>query len=481
MLHRHLLVAPTTPLQHFKRLSKSVLLGASLILSSPLLLANTVDFSQVVEQVSPSVVRVNVSLKASKQELANQQQLELLEKFFGYQIPERQRQTPEAEGFGTGFFISNDGYLLTNHHVIQNASSITITLSDRRELDATVVGSDERTDVALLKVSGNNFPALPLGDSEDLKVGAPVLAIGSPFGYDLSVTSGIVSAKSRNMRNESNVPFIQTDVALNPGNSGGPLFDQSGKVVGINSRIFSGTGGYMGLSFSIPIDFAMDIVDQLKGTGKVERAYLGVFPQDIDRNLAEVYGLSKPEGALITRVSPDSAASAAGIKEGDIIVNFNNKKVTQAADLINAINRLKPGTNVNVTVLRDGKPKTIQATLRKATDNAEGETAPANGQASIDSKTLDIGLQIRELSAQEKAKTKEMGVLVTRVEARSSAAKAGITTGDLITRLAGKPINDIASFNKAMQTLKVGSVVEVRVLRQGTMPIILGMRVRDNK
>ena len=223
-----------------------------------------VDFSNLVEQVSPAVVSVNV-VKMTQDELLQQQVPEILKRFFGNQVIIPQQQGPqEKTAYGSAFFISKDGYLLTNHHVIENASRISITLNDRREIDATVVGSDERTDVALLKVNGTNYPALRVGNVDRLRVGEPVLAIGSPFGFDYSASAGIVSAKSRNMSGETSVPFIQTDVALNPGNSGGPLFNQNGEVVGVNSRIFSGTGGYMGLSFSIPIDVAMDVADQLK-------------------------------------------------------------------------------------------------------------------------------------------------------------------------------------------------------------------------
>ena len=230
--------------------------------------ATPVDFSNLVAQVSPAVVSVNVVKKMSEEELLQQQIPDILRRFFGNQVIIPQPRAPqEKTGYGSAFFISKDGYLLTNHHVIENASKVTITLNDRREIDATVVGSDERTDVALLKVNGAGFPELRTGDVGRLRVGEPVLAIGSPFGFDYSASAGIVSAKMRNMMGETAVPFIQTDVALNPGNSGGPLFNQHGEVVGVNSRIFSGTGGYMGLSFSIPIDVAMEVADQLKRNG----------------------------------------------------------------------------------------------------------------------------------------------------------------------------------------------------------------------
>jgi len=284
----------------------------------------TADFSDLVQQVTPAVARVNVTKTISEAELAKAQTAEVLRQFFGdrVRIPDRAATPAIENAYGTGFFITSNGYMLTNHHVIEGADKITVTLNDRTELDATLVGSDERSDVAVLKVEGSQFPALPIGDSNSLKVGEPVLAIGSPFGFDYSASAGIVSAKSRSFSRETSVPFIQTDVALNPGNSGGPLFNQRGEVIGINSRIFSGTGGYMGLSFSIPIDAAMDIYEQLKTNGEVARAYLGIYPQDIDRNLAEAYKLDRPQGALLTRVSPDSPAQKSGLKPGDIICNI---------------------------------------------------------------------------------------------------------------------------------------------------------------
>ncbi|MFW2722711.1 trypsin-like peptidase domain-containing protein, partial [Acinetobacter baumannii] len=306
-----------------------------------------VDFSNLVEQVSPAVVSVNVVKKMTQDELLQQQVPEILKRFFGNQVIIPQQQGPqEKTAYGSAFFISKDGYLLTNHHVIENASRISITLNDRREIDATVVGSDERTDVALLKVNGTNYPALRVGNVDRLRVGEPVLAIGSPFGFDYSASAGIVSAKSRNMSGETSVPFIQTDVALNPGNSGGPLFNQNGEVVGVNSRIFSGTGGYMGLSFSIPIDVAMDVAEQLKTKGKVTRSYLGVMMQDIDRNLADAYKLPKPEGALITQVSPNSPAQKAGLRAGDVILKLNGASVLRTSDLLYALNKVQPNQTV---------------------------------------------------------------------------------------------------------------------------------------
>lgn len=334
----------------------------------------------------------------TQDELLQQQVPEILKRFFGNQVIIPQQQGPqEKTAYGSAFFISKDGYLLTNHHVIENASRISITLNDRREIDATVVGSDERTDVALLKVNGTNYPALRVGNVDRLRVGEPVLAIGSPFGFDYSASAGIVSAKSRNMSGETSVPFIQTDVALNPGNSGGPLFNQNGEVVGVNSRIFSGTGGYMGLSFSIPIDVAMDVAEQLKTKGKVTRSYLGVMMQDIDRNLADAYKLPKPEGALITQVSPNSPAQKAGLRAGDVILKLNGASVLRTSDLLYALNKVQPNQTVQFEVLRDDKTRNISATLATAPDET-----PATGNQASALKGPVLGMSIRDLAVPEK-------------------------------------------------------------------------------
>jgi len=412
--------------------------------------AAPVDFSNLVEQVSPAVVSVNVVKKMTQEELMQQQIPEILKRFFGNQVIIPQQQAPqEKTAYGSAFFISKDGYLLTNHHVVEDASKVTIMFNDRRELDATVVGSDERTDVALLKVNGTNFPSLRAGNVDQLRVGEPVLAIGSPFGFDYSASAGIVSAKMRNMMGETSVPFIQTDVALNPGNSGGPLFNQQGEVVGVNSRIFSGTGGYMGLSFSIPIDVAMDIADQLKKTGKVTRSYLGFNLQDLDRNLAESYNLPKPEGSLITNVQPNSPAEKAGLKAGDIILKFNGTPISRTSELLNYLNRTMPNQTVQLEILRDDKKRNISATLTTAPDDT-----PAKSDATAQAKGPVLGVAIRNLSPVESSQLKlKGGVLIQEVK---------------------RGAND---FVQAVSDLKKGQVARVGIIRQGT-PAILGMRIQ---
>lgn len=435
-----------------------------------------VDFSNLVEQVSPAVVSVNVVKKMTREELLQQQVPEILKRFFGNQIIIPQQQAPqEKTAFGSAFFISKDGYLLTNHHVVEDASEVTIMLNDRREIDAKVVGSDERTDVALLKVEGSNFPSLSTGSIDQLKVGQPVLAIGSPFGFDYSASAGIVSAKSRNMLGETSVPFIQTDVALNPGNSGGPLFNQQGQVVGVNSRIFSGTGGYMGLSFSIPIDVAMDVADQLKKNGKVTRSYLGVMLQDIDRNLAEAYKLPKPEGSLITQVAPNSPAEKAGLRSGDVIMKYNGSSVSRTSELLNSLNRTSPNQSIQLEILRDDKPKTVNATLTVAPDDTPAKSTPKSASTQ---KGPILGISIRGLSDVEKTRLNlKGGVFVQEVAMGGLAAQSRIQAGDIITQINAKSILNTNDFVSAVSDLKNNTVARVGIVRQG-QNAILGLRIK---
>ena len=459
----------------------TVALGTSAIATSTLITTpahaavTSTDFSDLVQQVTPGVARVNVTTNISEEELAKAQTAELLRQFFGnrVRIPDQPSAPAIQNAYGTGFFVTSDGYMLTNHHVVDGADKITVTLNDRTELDAVLVGSDERSDVAVLKVQGTQFPALTMGDSNLLRVGEPVLAIGSPFGFDYSASAGIVSAKSRSFSRETSVPFIQTDVALNPGNSGGPLFNQRGEVIGINSRIFSGTGGYMGLSFSIPMNAAMDIYEQLKINGEVTRAYLGIYPQDIDRNLAEVYKLSRPQGALLTRVSPDSPAQKSGLKTGDIILQYNEVQLVRADDLLNLLNRARPNDPFVVEVQRDGKRLMLTGTLSLAPGDVQ---AQSRDQLSNE---VQLGLRLRDLTTDEQtqlASEGKVGVLVTAVDPTGLAARSGIMAGDIVTNLHQKSIKKVTDFTSAITSLPKQGVVTIEVVRQG-IPAIIGLRI----
>ena len=320
-------------------------------------------------------------------------------------------------------------------------------------------------------MNGASFPELKIGDSNQLKVGEPVLAIGSPFGFDYSASAGIVSAKSRNMSGETSVPFIQTDAALNPGNSGGPLFNQRGEVVGVNSRIFSGTGGYMGLSFSIPIDVAMDVVQQLKTNGKVTRSYLGVMLQDIDRNLADAYKLPKPEGSLINQVSPKSPAEKAGLKPGDVILKLDGNSISRTSDLIYRLNRIAPNQTIQLEVLRDDKIRTISATLSVAPDDtpaAEDKNNPTNG----------LGMNIRDLTEAEQSRLNvNGGALVREVKRGGLASLSNLVAGDVIVQVNSTPVANSQAFAKAIAGLPKNSVARIVIIRQGQRAIV-GLRLQ---
>ena len=311
------------------------------------------EFTELVEEASPAVVNISTRQNLPQREAAVQGQMPDLEglppmfrEFFERNVPQMPRgpggRQRDAQSLGSGFIISDDGYVLTNNHVVADADEIIVRLSDRSELEAKLIGADPRTDVALLKVEGKGLPTVKLGKSQALKVGEWVLAIGSPFGFDHSVTAGIVSAKGRSLPNESYVPFIQTDVAINPGNSGGPLFNLDGEVVGINSQIFTRSGGFMGLSFAIPIDVAMDVANQLKSEGKVSRGWLGVVIQEVNKDLAESFGLDKPAGALVAQVLEEGPAAKGGLQVGDVILSLNGQPIIMSADLPHLVGALKP-------------------------------------------------------------------------------------------------------------------------------------------
>ena len=435
------------------------------------------DFSDLVEKNAKAVVNISASTKAKKrnaQQLQPQQVPDIFRHFFGDQF-DFSPQQQNKQSFGSGFIISKEGYVLTNNHVVDHADKVIVKLNDRREVEAEVIGTDERTDVALLKIKADNLPVVEIGNPDKLKVGQPVLAIGSPFGFDYSATAGIVSAKSRALPNESYVPFIQTDVAINPGNSGGPLFNADGEVVGINSQIYSRSGGYMGLAFAIPIDVAMDVVDQLKDKGKVSRGYLGVVIQDIDRDLAEAYGLAKPAGALVAKVLPDTPAEKSGLKEGDVIIAFNGQDIGLSSELPQMIGRAKVGKKVPLTLLRDGKKMDIPFEVASLPDDEEDSPEKA---AEPDLNSLGVGL--RNLNDQEKTQLKlEGGVLVLRLADDGAAADAGLRANDVIVRLNNQTIKDTQEFIKIAKKLPANKAVPIMIYRAG-QPRILALRIEGS-
>jgi serine protease Do len=445
-----------------------VLVGASSVH------ADLPDFRPLVAEASRAVVNISASAK-SKGRAGQQEVPELFRRFFGDDFnlaPSPQ----ERQSFGSGFIISSDGYVLTNNHVVQGADKVTVRLNDRRELDAEVIGTDERADVALLKIEGKDLPALRIGNPEQMQVGEWVLAIGSPFGFEYSATSGIVSAKARALPGNPYVPFIQTDVSINPGNSGGPLFNLQGQVIGINSQIYSRSGGYMGLSFAIPIDVAMEVADQLKATGHVIRGYLGVATQDITRDLADAYSLPRPAGALVSKVLPGTPAEKAGLKDGDVITQFNGRDIILASDLPQMVGRAKVGASFPLTVVREGKTRTLSFEVAALPeDQAEGLQAKPGKPARPDLSRLGINA-IRDLSPEEKAGLKiEGGVIILQL-AEGAAADAGLRAGDVIVALQGKPVAEARQFAEMVKDLPAGKALPVAINRRG-QPMILALRL----
>ena len=423
------------------------------------------EFTRLVKQAAPTVVNITATRPADKrqQQYSNEEEVpELFRRFFG-DIP-RQNNAPRPSA-GSGFIISADGYILTNNHVVEGANEILVALSDRRERVATLVGSDKLSDLALLKIDARDLPKVKLGKSEKLEVGEWVVAIGSPFGFEYSVTAGIVSAKGRSLPMEADgnyVPFIQTDVAINPGNSGGPLFNLDGEVVGINSQIFTRSGGFMGLSFAIPIDVAMEVVDQLKAKGSVSRGWLGVLIQRVDSDLAESFGMDRAAGALVTQVFAGSPAEQAGLLAGDIILAFDGKDIDLSSDLPHVVGRTQANAEVDVLIVRNSKRETLQVKVGLL-DTASSQ-APANNRPQADSTNL-LGLDVRDLTADEKAALRvDKGVLVTRV-VDGPARLAGISRGDIITTINSEWVDSVQGFGKMIEQLPRDLAIPVRIVR----------------
>ncbi|PQA52346.1 DegQ family serine endoprotease [Amnimonas aquatica] len=428
-------------------------------------------FDAIVDAASPSVVNISATAKSRPAQIASGDDIqELLRRFYGLEAQPQQPRTRQS--FGSGFIISSDGYVLTNNHVIDQADKVTVRLSDRREVEAKVIGTDPRTDIALIKIAATDLPAVKIGDPSKLRVGEWVLAIGSPFGFDYSATAGIVSAKSRALPSEAYVPFIQTDVAINPGNSGGPLFNAAGEVVGINSQIYSRSGGFMGLSFAIPVDVAMEVVGQLRDKGKVSRGYLGVAIQEVTKDLADAYGLAKPAGALISSVEPESPAARAGLKAGDVVTEFDGKPITLSAELPQAIGRAKVGSVYSLGIFRDRKAQQLKVAIEPL---PEEETA-AGGAKGTTPDLSRLGLRLRDLQEAEKTQLKIAGgVLVVQV-ADGSGAEAGLAVGDVITQIGSTPVNNGREFVAAVRKLSAGQTVPLTVARRGNS-LILALRL----
>jgi serine protease Do len=474
-------MTPRVPF-HYKYVS---ILLLSLLWSSLARAGQLPDFTQLVEQASPAVVNIsttriiNQKPASSQFDLPNQEQLpDIFKHFFERQFPQQKSpqpgQMPKAQSSGSGFLISEDGYILTNFHVIKDADKIIVALSDRREMEAQLVGGDPRSDLALLKIAADDLPYLALADSDKLKVGEWVLAIGSPFGFDYSVTAGIVSAKGRSLRSETYVPFIQTDVAINPGNSGGPLFNLDGEVVGINSQIYTRSGGFMGLSFAIPSNTAIAVVAQLRENGEVARGWLGVQIQEVSQDLAESFGLDKAAGALVAQVLDNSPALAAGLLAGDVITQVDGNEVVMSAQVAHFIGAIPPEQSVVIQVVRNGESIEIEVVIGHLPKIAAGKLSAIEQGKYVQR----IGLRVAALSS-EKAQQWSIrnGIDIIEVDA-GVAQELGLQVGDVITSLANQRITSVQQFVELAAALPTQRSISLRIVREGR-PLFVAFRLNQ--
>ncbi|RPH66385.1 MAG: Do family serine endopeptidase [Burkholderiales bacterium] len=432
--------------------------------------ATAPDYRGIFQHFGPAVVGVTVEgsvpvARARAPELDN-------DPFFrfyrGLPIPPMPRGDAPVHGQGSGFIVSEDGLILTNAHVVRDARNVTVKLADRREFEASVLGVDPATDVAVLRIQASGLPTVQLGDPSQLAVGDYVLAIGSPFGFEQSATSGIVSAKGRSLPGDTFVPFIQTDVAVNPGNSGGPLFDARGRVVGINSQIYSRTGGYQGLSFAIPIDVAVRVKDQILATGSVRHARLGLTVQELNQDLAESFKLDGPSGALVSSVAPGSAAERAGLRPGDVVLSLNGERIERSGDLAAMVGKSKPGDRITLEVVRQGKREQVTAVLAEMPTSAES-VAPTSPERS----ESRLGVAVRPLAPEERQATRLSSGLVVE-DVSGAAARAGIEPGDVILSVNGKPVENV----EQLRALVNGDARQLALLVQrGDLRIFVPVRL----
>lgn len=441
------------------------------------------DFSELVERVGPAVVNIRTSEKVKTAVGSMPEMDEQMQDFlrrFGIPMPRRNtprggggEDAPQRRGVASGFILSADGFVMTNAHVVEGADEVFVTLTDKREFKAKIIGVDKRSDVAVVKIEATGLPLVKIGDVSRLKVGEWVMAIGSPFGFDNSVTAGIVSAKARDTGDL--LPFIQTDVAINPGNSGGPLLNMRGEVVGINSQIYSQSGGFMGISFAIPIDEAIRVSDQLRGGGKVVRGFIGVAPDDLTKDVAEAIGLGKATGAVVRRVEPGGAADKAGIEGGDVITKIDGKMIEKATDLRRVVAGIKPGNKVAVQVFRRGSFKDLSMTVGEMADErqarAEGGAAEPEPKA-VPSVTSALGLTVSELSDLQKRELKlKSGVKVDAVA--GVAARSGLRSGDLILSADNVEITSVKQFQAQLAKAEKAKVINLVIRRDDVVTFVL--------
>lgn len=443
------------------------------------------DFTELVEEAAPGVVNISTTRAMPERSHpfagSGQEIPDIFRHFFGDQFPSPPGQgrgrSQERQSLGSGFIISEDGYILTNAHVVDGADEILVRFNDRRELEAELIGADTQTDVALLKVDAQALPTLNIGNSDHLKVGEWVAAIGSPFGFDHSVTAGIVSAINRTLPRDAYVPFIQTDVAINPGNSGGPLFNLDGEVVGINSQIFTRSGGFMGVSFAIPISVAMDIADQLRDEGRVNRGWLGVVIQPVSRDLAESFGMDNPSGALIADLDPQGPAASSGLRAGDVILEVNGEEVESSVTLPRLIGRVSPGNDVELTLLRDGEQRSKEVAVGSWPDALRDNDDPA----SEGDRQTRLGLSVSVLDAADRERLEiDEGVLVREVDPNGAAAEAGIRRGDVIVSFDQQVIDSPKQLFEVVKGIDDNRAVPVRLYRDGRS-LFVALRLGDSE
>lgn len=417
--------------------------------AAPVAVRGLPDFTTLVEQYGPSVVNISVTknMRGVSAEMPGVDRNNPFYDFFRrFQIPMPENRAPQG-GIGSGFIVSPDGIILTNAHVVADADEVTVRLTDRREFKAKVLGSDAQTDVATLKIDASDLPAVKIGNPDTLRVGEWVVAIGSPFGFENTVTSGIVSAKARSLPDGTYVPFIQTDVAVNPGNSGGPLFNMNGEVIGINSQIYSGTGGYQGLSFAIPINVAVKVKDQLVQTGKVSRGRIGVTVQEVNQSLAQSFGLKQPAGALISSVETGSPAEKAGIEPGDVVLKVDGRDVKHTLDLSGYIADLRPGTSAKLDIWRKGAARTVAITA------GEMKAPKVAAASSAGDSSNRLGVAVRELTPDEQKEVHAQGGLLVQ-DVSGAAARAGIQPGDVVLAANGAPLKSVADLRAQVSKSK---------------------------
>lgn len=438
------------------------------------------DFTELVENQGQAVVNISTTqIIHNAQGLPNLPEGDPFYEFFRRFAPSVPREQ-ESQSLGSGFIISSDGYIMTNAHVVDSADKITVRLTDKREFRAKVIGADKRTDVALLKIEATGLPKVTVGDPNKLKVGEWVVAIGSPFGFDSSVTAGIVSAKGRSLPQDNFVPFIQTDAAINPGNSGGPLFNMSGEVVGINSQIYTRSGGSMGLSFAIPIDVATQVTDQLRTSGKVTRGRIGVTIQELTRELAESFGLNKPTGALISSVEKNGPADKAGIEPSDVILKFDGKTVNSSSELPRIVAAIKPGTRVAVELWRKGAPRQVFVEIAEMPEDGKLARAVKKLADNVGEVISRLGIAVSELSKEQLQELQISGGLLVEEVKGQAARSAGLQQGDVLLAIGNTSIRSLSQFNETLKQVPKGRNVALLV-RRGELASYVAIKLDEKQ